>query len=240
MTLDGTTLSAGVATSPEGYTLKYRILLPSFTRNNLHTLAAQGKAWRGLAKQMEQQWAAGRVAFSLSERVNFAELVLGTVAENLRLSVGNLLVAEDSAGDIRGGMVYFLDSGGLSSIAALAIDPRLMLGVPGYSKYRGIGTAMVAVMSRIALQHDQTAVYLHPLDEAAKTFWLGRGFELCPVGSLTLCVKGRAAIERLIDGCYKIPEPTEGSEYLVCGQLRHGIVVVSPWVSPPIVVVRHL
>lgn len=232
MALTGKTFSAGVATSPEGWTLPYRILSPSRTKENLHTLGVQAMAWRGFAKQMKETVGTQRPPSAVRERIDFAELVLGTAAENLRLGLSEQLLAEDKYGDIRGVLVYWLDTSGKTSISALTIDARLMLEVPGYTKYRGVGTAMVAVLSRIALRNNQQAIYLHPLDHVAKGFWLARGFRECPPGSDTLCVQGKAGIEALIDGCYRQPEKFGGEEYLLCGLRSGGRVTTAPLIAP--------
>ena len=120
----------------------------------------------------------------IDNRVHFATLVLSTAGDNLRLGASPLLFAEDSNGQIRSLMVYFMDDGNEASLAGSVVDPRLQLGVPGYSKYRGIGTAMVAVFSRKVLQLGKNRIVLHPLDKQAERFWKGRGFvQMYPTGS---------------------------------------------------------
>jgi hypothetical protein len=114
-------------------------------------------------------------------------------------------------------MTYFLRGTRDLAIGLLAIEPASLAGTPGKCQLRGIGTAMVAAISRQALAHYTDTIVLHPLDSAAERFWRGRGFTGCSDG---LCVVGASKVEALINGCDVEPDCPDRGQCVVCGESR--------------------
>jgi len=214
--IQGDITGQGVAASVSGPPVPYVLVRPVKTPANLSYLALEAKRWRSTVQRFRELATARQLPPESALRAQFAEEVLAAAAENLRLGAGQMLVAESCDGRLLGVMMYGLLSPREAVINLLAIDPEQHQGSPGTSQLRGTGTALVAGCSRDLLAKGVETIYLHPLDEQARVFWAGRGFAPCGWGG-RLCVRGKDAIAKLIDGCVARPD---NGEYVVCGLPR--------------------
>lgn len=218
--LTGKLLGSGFARSTVGGKaapiVPYRLLIPDKGTANLQTLGAESARWKATAQRFRGLSQRGQLEQQVANRAQFTDEVLATVADNVRLGACCVLVAETGDGKIVGAMSYALIPPREGAINLLAIDPGELVGAPGSRGLRGIGTAMVAAVSRQFLAQGVETVYLHPFDSAAADFWGGRGFGVCGRGML-MCVRGKEGIGRLIDGCEALPDC---ETCLVCGLAR--------------------
>ena len=118
-------------------------------------------------------------------------------------------VATYVLGSVNGRMTLFIND--------VAVSPDNLDGSPGKGQLRGIGTALVAAVSRDALQAGATRAVLHALDRAALAFWVGRGFKITgPRETLTL--ESREEIDALIGRCEV--DPDGAGHTVLCGTRR--------------------
>jgi hypothetical protein len=191
-------------------------VIPDKTVANLSHMATEGARWRKTLHEYEQLRDAGKLSTDVVRRARFGDEVLATTAEYVRLGVCCVLMVQTPPGQIIG-IASFTPMGPKEAAINLqVIDPRYLPGSPGASQLRGIGTAMTAAISRQALQRGTETLYLHPLDQAAATFWTHRGFGPCGKGGL-MCIRGKPGIERLINGCAVTPDAPDKGEVILCG-----------------------
>lgn len=191
---------------------------PEKTLPNLSIMGRESARWKATARRFGGLANRRQIEPVVAHRAGFADEVLFAVSENLRLGLPTVLVAQSQDGRVLAAMVYIITppgsiAGGEGHIHLLAVDPENLTGSPGTKQVRGLGTAMVAAASRIFLKVGAGQVNIHPLDQQAAIFWSGRGFVGCGAGGL-MCVRGRAAIEGLINGC--VVNPDRG-DYILCG-----------------------
>jgi N-acetylglutamate synthase-like GNAT family acetyltransferase len=209
-----------VATTTAGRRVLFRLVQPEKTPANLAELARESKRWKDTALRFRNLSVGGALPLDVAKRAQFTDEVLATAAENLRLGITNAVIAQAEDGRVLGAAIYgFLPDEKAGTVTLVAIDPDHLAGSPGQEQLRGIGTAMVAAISREMLAKGVETVYLHPFDEAASTFWGHRGFASCGRGHL-LCVRGRRAIERLIGACQMRPECPHCGDIVMCGQVE--------------------
>lgn len=208
--LTGRNVGSGTATSASGSATLFSLIVPDKSVPNLAGLSSECKLWRDTTKALS------RSGGDVARRAGFAEEVCGVIIENLRLGIGFVMVAQAADSRLLGVATYFINVGvkeGLISLVAVA--PQHVPGAgtaPG--QLRGVGTALVAAVSREMLAAKVESVFLHPLDEDARRFWAGRGFGVCGLG-LLMCVRGRDAIDRLRGSCELIHESS--GDCLMCG-----------------------
>jgi len=222
--ITGVTIGIGTAQTAAGLPTPYQIVTPEKTVANLAQLAAEGKRWREAIAEFERLALTAKLDPQVAKRARFAEEVLATVGNNVLLGVCCQLLVQDYASRVLGVATYghwdSFEQGQRTRSGAInlqAIDPRHLAGTPGTQQLRGIGTAMTAAISRQMLARGVSAVYLHPLDQAAYEFWSRRGFGICGRGGL-LCIRGRTGIEALIDGCHLQPDGPDRGDVVVCGR----------------------
>jgi len=188
--------------------------IPDKTAANLKAIAGESTRWRATGQRYRERTMRGALDPKVTRRAQFAEEVLASIGEMVRLGACCSVIAETSEGRFVGALSYGMLPPHEAAINLLAIDPEHLTGSPGGEQLRGVGTAMVAATSREFLKAGTDTVFLHPLDEQAAKFWQGRGFGVC--GRNLLCVRGRKQIDALIDGCEHWPGCGE-SAYVVCG-----------------------
>lgn len=222
--LTGVTLGHGVARSPVGLIVPFSLIKPTKTIPNLVTLAAENKRWRDTVKGFKGK------SRAVLTRAKFADDVLAAAIENVRLGAGDVIVAQAAGGaqEILGIATYIVEPSRREGyIGLVATAPEFVPGAQDPAKQiRGIGTSIVAAVSRDMLGRGVDSVFLHPKDVAASRFWAGRGFQVCGLGNL-LCVRGRAAIDRLRGTCEVTPECPDQGDCLSCGGQRQVAHVTS-------------
>lgn len=211
--LTGRTLGYGVAVRPVGAPVVYTMIGPEKSLSNLATMGKEAARWKATAASYRTDRGLGA---DVARRATFADDVFATLAENLRVGLTDMVVAQGSDGQIIGLMNYGYPNPGEAMIYLLAVDPVNLSGTPGRGQLRGIGTGLVATASRIFLERDSQVVKIHPIDPAANTFWKARGFQVCGIGG-ELCIRGRQAIESLIGDCTTRPDKPDGGEVVICG-----------------------
>lgn len=214
--LTGQVLGSGVARPAVGPGVTYRLIRPEKTVANLATIAQEARRWGATAARLLLTARQHQLSADVARRADFAEAVLATAGENLRVGACCLLVAQAEDGRILGVATYGLRPRQEGAINLVAIDPEHLAGSPGTQQLRGIGTAIVAAVSRDLLAQGVTTVYLHPLDDAAARFWRGRGFVACGAGRL--CVRGRPGVETLRGSCELKPDCPDLQDCLICGR----------------------
>jgi len=192
----------------------YDMLAPDKNTSNLALLGRETKRWKDTSDMFLQLSIKHRLAPDVAVRAYFAEETISTVAENIRLGVCCNIVAIALNTEVLGVLVHSDLGNNQAAITLLAIDPLHMAGSPGNGQLRGVGTGLVAAASRQLLARGVTGVLIHPFDKAAASFWKGRGFIPCN-DDTRLCITGRPAVERLIDGCTVRPEG--GCDTVICG-----------------------
>lgn len=201
--LTGIALGGGTATSPDGQRVGFTLVKLVKSVPSLQTLAAENKRWRETAASLRPK------GHAIATRAQFADDVMAVAIENTRLGVGDVIAAQETAGSGRllGIATYIVDAKKRAGyLGLLATAPEFVPGaMPPASQLRGIGTSLVAAVSQDMLSRGVETVFLHPLDHEASRFWGGRGFVICGLGNL-LCVRGRAAIERLRGHCELTPD----------------------------------
>jgi hypothetical protein len=225
--LQGNVLGHGVATSSQNRTVAYQVRDVTGTAYNALTLGREQDFWLAHYKMIERAWLEHRgVEFRAVERAMFAGLVLYQATENAKAGVCCAAVSQASDGGILGAMTYFQNDPivGKWSIGLMAIDPIHMPGTPGTGQLRGIGTGLLASVAQKLLKGGATRIDLHPLDDAARRFWIGRGFKSCG-GSL--CVEGIAEMRRLIATCAVQPDCPADGDCVFCGK-REAISAAIP------------
>jgi hypothetical protein len=213
MILTGRTLGYGVAVRPVGPPVVYTMIGPEKTLPNLETMGREAARWKATAASYRADTSLGA---DVARRATFADDVFATLAENLRIGLTDMVVAQASDGEIIGLMSYVYPSSDTAMVYLLAVDPVNLSGTPGRGQLRGIGTGLVATASRIFLEHGAQVVKIHPIDPAANTFWRARGFQVCGIGG-ELCIRGKQAIESLIGDCTTRPDKPDGGEVVICG-----------------------
>ena len=216
MMMTGQVLGSGLARPAAGPGVTYRLIRPEKSVANLATIAQEARRWGATAARFQLTARQHQLSPDLGRRAEFAEAVLATAGENLRIGACCLLLAQADDGRILGVATYGLLPRQEGAINLVAIDPEHLAGSPGTAQLRGIGTAIVAAVSRELLSQGVTIVYLHPLDEAAARFWRGRGFVACGAGRL--CIRGRAGVEGLRGSCELKPDCPDTGDCLVCGR----------------------
>jgi hypothetical protein len=222
--LRGIAVGHGVAKNPCGGGAHFQIVKPYGTEASGNR---QDTEWNLTEIEREQdRWGADSDAIykalqqidrGVASRAYFATICLKQVHDNVDAGICCALVAQADDGHIVGIMTYFVTPGVGAAIELLAIEPSNLAGTPGRCQLRGIGTAMVAALSRQALAANAFNVNLHPLDSQARQFWKGRGFSECDVG---LCVNGRPQVDALINGCDTEPDCPDRGQCVVCGEVR--------------------
>ncbi len=217
--LTGTEVGRGTASSADySNSATYIMIIPAKTTANIAEMAREGLAWQRQAEDLRRT-TPGRVA----ERAQFAEETLAIATDNLRLGIPTTIVAQASDSRILGAILFDVftkgDKKGQGVLKLLAIEPKQLAGTPGNRQLRGIGTALTAAASRQLLAKGVQVIYIHPLDEEARRFWLGRGAELCGEVDL-LCVRGVNKVNALINGCQLRPCDPGSGECLLCGSAR--------------------
>jgi hypothetical protein len=230
MPLTGRVVARGEAASPRGLILHYEIISPENTVGNLAIMAAESKRWQGTLRDYETQRDRGLMAPDVVRRARFADQVLASASEYVRLAVCCVLVAQGPNDRILGATTYAVFGTNEGAISLQAIDARHLAGSPGEGQLRGIGTALTAAVSRQMLSRGVQTLYLHPLDPAAAVFWIRRGFMPCGVGG-RMCVRGSDAIGRLIEGCTATPDAPDRGEVIMCG-VPKAVRVYVPTVVP--------
>ena len=211
--LTGRILGYGVAVRPVGPPVVYTMIGPEKNLLNLETMGKEASRWKATAAQYRRDTTIGA---DTARRASFADDAFATLAENLRVGLTDMVVAQGSDGQIIGLMNYGYPEPNTAMIYLLVVDPVNLSGTPGRGQLRGIGTGLVATASRIFLEHGSGQVNIHPLDDGAAAFWKGRGFQQCGVGN-NLCIRGRQAIEALIGDCTTRPDKPDGGEVVICG-----------------------
>ncbi len=220
--ITGKSWGSGVA---EGRTVVQRpfvLLSPESGAANGAILRAEVARWRDTAARYLQLAMGRRLGWDLPRRATFTADALAVLTMNVELGICCALVAQAPDGRVLGGTVYFVGGPGEGTIALQAIDPTELPGAPGAGQFRGIGTALIAAVSRDLLARGVTTLSLHPLDEAADAFWRRRGFAWCGTGG-RLCVRGREAIEALRGRCEVVIVGEE--QHVLCGRLESVAVV---------------
>lgn len=218
-TLSGTFLGSGIATTATGAQTAYRLVTPDKTVANLATIAQESMRWLKTVEEYRKLAAAGQLDYALVRRAQFAEEVLALMGTLLDSAICCFIVAQAADGKILGVTDYNTWGAGEGGIHLQAIAPEHLPGSPGVSQIRGVGSALVAAVSRDLLRRGTKTLYLHPLDNAARLFWMGRGF-VADGGGGRMSIASVPGIERLIDGCYSLPDCTPGGECLLCGTMR--------------------
>ncbi len=216
MNLTGKVLGHGIALTAAGAPTYYQMVIPDKGNGNIKTLAQESKRWRTTAKEFEQLARQGKIDQAVANRAEFADDVLAVAAELVRTGGTGIIIAQDRAGRIIGVMNIGQVSPNEKTINLLAADPSHLTGAPNPESYiRGVGLALVAVASQVFLKEGGQVVYLHPLDDVARRFWISRGFSPNGQGG-RLSVRGRDNIQALIGSCTQDPNCAEG-DCLVCG-----------------------
>lgn len=209
--LTGDIVGRGMAATAAGLMTAYTLVIPQKTVSNLDTLGKEAARWHQGAVRIMEMVGRGQLDRGVGPRAKFADEVLAAAAETVRRDACCVIFAQAYDGRVLGAMIYTIMTERQGSIHLLAIDPEHLAGTPGTAQLRGLGTALVAAVSRRFLEQGTETIIIHPLDQAAETFWRGRGFNYC---GPNFCVRGRAAIEALIDGCQLQPDHGDG---VVCG-----------------------
>lgn len=208
--ITGKRVGSGMASRSNGTSVAYTIVVPDRTNENLTTIAKTAALWRDL------YWDYLKISVPLANRAKFADEVLGNLGETLRLGVLSNIVAQTNDGELLGAASWSIVGQNKATINLVTVSPLHIAGSPGTGQVRGIGTAMVAVVSRMLLTAGVTTVYLRPFDREAMEFWRRRGFMMCGNGHL-LCIRSRESIERLINGCMIQPDHPGNGEQVICG-----------------------
>ncbi|MDP2663355.1 MAG: GNAT family N-acetyltransferase [Dehalococcoidia bacterium] len=214
--LTGKIVGMGVAQRPSGQGTDYQLIIPVKSTENLATIASEAKRWWTTVQEYDQLSGQGTLPREVYKRAKFAEEAMAVTGDNLRLGVCCLIVCQSLDGHILGVATWGWMNPQEGAINLQAIDPRHMAGTPGHDQYRGVGTALLAAVSRQILAAGGTALFLHPLDNKAAEFWHHRGFGACGGGGL-MCIRGRSGIDTLIDGCKIRPDRPDGGEVIECG-----------------------
>lgn len=230
--LSGQFRGTGIATTAARAQTAYRLVVPENTSANLAIIAIEAVRWTDTVRLFDAEASASRIAWDIPRRARFAADVLQWIVTIVGYG-GSCILAQSPDGRILGVSNYGFWDPASGGIYLQAIDPEHFPGAPGVAQLRGIGTALTAAISRDMLAHGVEVLYLHPLDSAAAVFWSSRGFQPCGGGG-RMCISGRVEIQKLIDGCFAIPDCGPGGECLLCGTARAAEVPVYP---PPVAVV---
>lgn len=214
--LTGQVIGHGHAQRPSGRGEDYQLIVPTKTTENLATYAAEAKRWFAIVTEYDALSAAGKIPREVYRRAKFGEETLAVAGDNLRLGVCCQIICQGLNGHFLGVVVWAWMTPTDAAINLMVIDPRHISGTPGHDQLRGIGTALVAAVSRQMIAKGGQALFLHPLDRAAERFWVGRGFGNCGGGGL-MCIRGRAGVEALLDGCTVRPDCPDAGDCLSCG-----------------------
>jgi len=214
MSITGRLLGTGVARTATGAAAVYEILSPDTA--SLKDLAEEGKRWETTYQEYQRLATKGAVNSELVYRAKFGTEVLARALEMLRTSQCCVIIVRDDYGRLLATATYRI-TGTEGFIDLQVIDPQHLAGSPGAAQLRGIGTALTAAISRQVLRAGVTDLYLHPLDDAADSFWRARGFQSCGRRG-RLCIHGAENIARLINGCIARPEDPARGEILCVGQ----------------------
>lgn len=218
--LTGSFVGSGIATTAAGAQVPYRLVIPAKTTENLATIGLETKRWRATMTHFQELASAGKLSADVARRARFAEEVLALVGSNIQAGIAHQLVAQAADGRILGTASYDHWPPSNGALNLEAIDPEHFVGSPGVSQLRGVGTAVVAGVAEDMLKHGVMTLYIHPLDDAARQFWMGRGFVVCGKGGLH-CIQGRAGIEKLIQTCHTLPDcGGVGETCLLCGTIK--------------------
>lgn len=228
MVLEGRVLGHGIASDGRGRSVAYRVrdLLRGVV--NGVALARQGKLWHSEV-QVLAAMKAGTLDYKVFERCWFAEEVLLTVAMNIDQGVCCNLAAQATDCSVLGVMTYhhLAYPPDAWSVGLLAVEPFNQAGTPGTNQLRGVGTGMVAALGRAILGRGAESLTLSPLDDAARTFWLRRGFHSC--NGTKLCLSSPDEIRRLVQVCDELPDCPADGDCVSCGVRK-----VRPAVRPPL------
>ncbi len=216
MPITGKILGTGIARAPVGAPVVYDIIAPTYNLANLEVLAKETTRWQAEATEFENLSRSGILPIHIVTRAKFGTDVLATVAEFMRIGVCCVVFVQDDYGKLLAVGNYGTKAKD-GFIHQQVIEPKHLAGSPGTAQLRGIGTALTAVISRQMVKAGVETLFLHPYDNAAKTFWMNRGFQPCGLGG-RMCITGPKNIEKLIDGCILRPEDPSRGEILCCGQ----------------------
>ena len=223
--LTGKLMGHGVATNQRGDQVPYQLIEPARTRENFTEMAREMKRWSRIASLLRGYKPPFLGMDPIQTRASFGEDTIALTAEDVRLGQCCVLMAQAQDGRILGTVEYVVrpDQAG---IELLAVDPLNLPGVSGDKGLRGIGTGILAAISRRMLAAGSPRVTLIPFDREAKVFWRHRGFHDCnpPV----LCVDGHAEIERLIGSCEVAGDCPDKDECVVCGLETRAMMMRTP------------
>lgn len=216
MLITGQVIGRGQAARASGLAIPYQLVVPAKTLENLATIAAEAKRWYVTVQQFDQLSTQGHLPREVYKRAKFAEEVMAVVGDNLRIGVCCTVVCQALSGEIIGLAVYGWISAAEAALNLQVIEPKHLAGSPGLDQARGIGTALVAAISRQVLTRNGTSIYLHPLDSKAAEFWYHRGFRMCGAGGL-MCVRGTPAVQQLLGSCTLTPDCPDQGQCVECG-----------------------
>jgi len=219
MIITGKLIGYGRAKAAYGNGVHYQIVLPDKTLDNLKAIALEGQRWLVTAERLRNLANEGHLDVAIARRATFTEEVLASIGEYLRIGAFFNALAVDDYGRIIGASSYGIMFPGEAALNLQAIDPANLAGAPGSQQLRGIGTAMVAAISRQLLHDNIESVILHPFDQQAAIFWYKRGFVPAGKGGL-MRLSGRKGIEKLIDGCIAVPDEPGKGDIVICGEER--------------------
>jgi hypothetical protein len=173
--LTGKTLRTRTLQSAAGLPVEITILQPDAPNQaNRDALFATSFRWTEDAKRLI---ASGD--YDASRRAHFASDVAYIAASGILSfpfpDTNYLLVAQDSAGNVRGLMMFRLDDQ-TWELDLLTTDPQDQGGNPNTDPVRGIGSELLGAGTDLMNARLCTQVRLEPLDERAEQYWRGRGF----------------------------------------------------------------
>jgi hypothetical protein len=214
--IPGRVMGSGTATSADrSRVVPFAIVKAERSVGTLMAMGIEARRWRQVADHFWKLAAEGKVNPQVARRAEFTEDVLGSVAEDLRRDGLGAMVVQARDGTILGAAQYGFMSPNEGMINMQAVAPENLPGSPGTEQLRGVGTALVAAVSRDLLERGAQSIWVKPLDQEAAVFWSRRGFSACGRGGL-LCVRGRSAIEGLLGTCEVRPDSPADGEYIVC------------------------
>ncbi len=188
----------------------------SNTPATIAEMRAGAAGWKTKAAEFWSLSYQGKLQPQVAKRADFTEEVMRSCAEAVERGEGWVVVIQARDGPILGCSQYNAAGDKQGFINLQAISPENLVGSPGRSQLRGIGTSLVAAISQDFLARNYNEIWVKPFDEQAAIFWARRGFGVCRAGGL-LCVRGREKIVALRGTCVSKPDSPINGEYIVCG-----------------------